>query len=76
MASRDLSTVLLRRGRLSLVFEPRDLWLGLYVAPGALYVCLVPCLPLRWQWRKPERPGRPGKPAGGYQVEWLPEVWE
>lgn len=74
--SRDLSTVLWRRGRLSLVLEPRDLWLGLYVAPGAVYVCVVPCLPLRWQWRRPGAPGRPGTPADGYVHEWMPGTWE
>ena len=47
--SRDLSTVLCRLGRLSLVFEPRDLWVGVYVAYGAVYVCLIPCLPVRWE---------------------------
>lgn len=51
-APRNLTTVLARLGRLSLVLEPRDLWLGLYVAPGAVYVCLLPCLPLKWE-RKP-----------------------
>lgn len=77
-ASRDLSTVLCRRGRLSLVLEPRAWLIGAYVASGAVYVCLLPCLPLRWQWRKPVRPGRPGKApdAGSYQTEWLPGTWE
>jgi hypothetical protein len=46
---RDLSTRLLHVRRLSLVFEPRDVWIGFYVAPRAVYVCLVPCLPLRWE---------------------------
>ena len=49
---RDLSTRLWRCGRLSLVFEPRDIWLGVYVAPGAVYACLVPCFPLKWERRK------------------------
>lgn len=52
MPPRDLTTVLCRLGRLSLVLEPRDLWLGVYVAPGAVCVCLVPCLPLRWERRR------------------------
>ena len=50
----DLSTRLLKAGRLSLVFEPRDIWFGLYAGPDAIYVCLVPCLPLRWE-RVPDR---------------------
>ena len=45
---RDLSTRLLKCGRLSLVFEPRDLWLGLYIGPDAIYITLIPCLPIRW----------------------------
>jgi hypothetical protein len=49
---RNLSTVLLRLGRLSLVLEPRDIWLGLYVAPRAVYVCLLPCLPLKWERKR------------------------
>jgi hypothetical protein len=71
-ASRDLSTVLFRRGRLSLVLEPRDLWIGVYVAPGAVWVCLVPCLPLRWE-RRGQRRTTPGnaEPA----AEWLPGRW-
>ena len=44
---RDLSTRLLKCG-LSLVFEPRDLWLGLYIGPDAIYITLIPCLPFRW----------------------------
>lgn len=29
-------------------FQPRDLWIGVYVAPDAVYVCLLPCLVFRW----------------------------
>lgn len=31
-----------------LKWEPRDLWVGLFVdtEKGRLYVCLVPCLPI------------------------------
>jgi len=53
----DLSTRLWHCGRLSLVCEPRDIWIGVYVAPGAVYVCLVPCFPLKWE----RRPGGPGR---------------
>lgn len=38
-----------RRGRLSVIAEPRDAWLGLFLGPEAVYVCLLPCLPVRWQ---------------------------
>ena len=51
---RDLSTRLAKCGRLSLVFEPRDFWVGLYAGPDAIYICLVPRLPLRWA--RKERP--------------------
>jgi hypothetical protein len=74
---RDLSTVLWRRGRLSLILEPRDLWVGAYAGHGAVYVILVPCFPLRWQWRAPEAPAplkmTPedfGRPSG-----WMPGDW-
>lgn len=45
---RDLSTRLLRWGRFSLILEPRDCWIGVFVAPHAVYVVLIPCLPIRW----------------------------
>jgi hypothetical protein len=48
----DVSTALWRRGRFWLIFEPRDIWIGLYVAPRAVYVCLVPCLPVKWERRR------------------------
>jgi hypothetical protein len=47
----DLSTRLVKCGRLSVVFEPRDVWIGVYAAPGAVYICLIPCLPLKWTRR-------------------------
>jgi hypothetical protein len=77
VTSRDLSTVLWRRGRLSLVLEPRDLWLGLYVAPGALYVCLLPCVAVRWERRKPDAPARSAAlpDPDGYVHEWMPGTW-
>jgi len=33
---------------ISLKFEPRDLWLGLFIdtAKRRLYLCVVPCLPV------------------------------
>jgi hypothetical protein len=51
---RDLTTRLLRWGRLSLVLEPRDIWIGLYVGSDAIYLTLIPCLPIRWA--RKERP--------------------
>jgi hypothetical protein len=47
-----MARVLWERGRLSLLFEPRDCWILLFVGPEALYLCLVPCLPVRWDRRR------------------------
>jgi len=41
--------VLWQRGRLSLLWEPRDLRTGVFLGEKAVYVVLVPCLPLRWE---------------------------
>lgn len=73
---RDLSTVLWKRGRLSVVLEPRAWLIGLYVAHGALYACLVPCLAVRWQW-KPASPGQPRAVPGSAErpAEWMPGGW-
>jgi hypothetical protein len=38
-----------RRHRLEIYLEPRDLWIGVFVAPSAVYVCPLPCLVFRWQ---------------------------
>lgn len=35
--------------RLRLIFEPRDIWVGVYVSREAVYVALIPCVVLRWQ---------------------------
>jgi len=35
--------------RLRIYFYWRDLWVGLYVAPDAIYVCPLPMLVIRWQ---------------------------
>lgn len=35
-------------GRLAVYLEPRDLWIGAYVAIDAVYVCLLPVLVFRW----------------------------
>jgi hypothetical protein len=39
---------LLAAGRIQVYIEPRDLWVGAYVAPEAVYVCLLPVLVIRW----------------------------
>jgi hypothetical protein len=38
----------LRVGRLAIYVEPRDAWVGAYVAPDAIYVCPLPFLVWRW----------------------------
>jgi hypothetical protein len=49
---------------LRLLWEPRDLWVGVYVkAPYwemgrrvyTVYLCLVPCVPLMVSWRRKGR---------------------
>jgi len=42
------------RPRVSLYIEPRDLWVGVFVSPSAVYACLLPCLVIRIQ-RGPRR---------------------
>lgn len=42
--------------RLSVYLEPRDWWIGVYVAPGAVFVCPLPMLVFRWQRRTRLRP--------------------
>lgn len=71
---RDLSTVLWRRGRLSVVLEPRAWLIGLYVASGALHACLLPCLAVRWQWRRPGDP-KALQDAASRPAEWMPGAW-
>jgi hypothetical protein len=38
-------------GRLRVYVEPRDAWVGCYVARDAVYVCPVPFVVFRWQRR-------------------------
>jgi len=33
--------------------EPRDAWVGAYISKTAIYICPVPFLVIRLQWRKP-----------------------
>lgn len=35
-------------GHLALYLEPRDCWVGVYAAPGAVYVCPLPFVVVRW----------------------------
>jgi hypothetical protein len=35
-------------GRLSMYLEPRDIWIGVYVAPNAMYIRPVPTLVIKW----------------------------
>jgi hypothetical protein len=37
------------QGRLSVYWEPRDVWVGVYVADRAVYVCPLPTLVVRWR---------------------------
>jgi hypothetical protein len=34
--------------RLRIYIEPRDAWIGAYIAEKAIYVCPVPFLVIRW----------------------------
>lgn len=34
--------------RLRVYLEPRGIWVGVYVAPKAVYVCPLPLLVFRW----------------------------
>jgi len=37
-----------KAGRLAVYIEPRDIWVGVYVAHDAVYVCPLPLLVFRW----------------------------
>jgi hypothetical protein len=62
---RALSDRRLRLGRLQIYIEPRDAWVGVYVARDAVYVLLVPFLVLRWA-RRPA--ARLAGEADGYRL--------
>jgi hypothetical protein len=70
--SADLSTILWRHGRFSVVLDPRNLTGGLRLDPGALVVHVL-VFGFRWQWRRPATPPVPG----GYleAAEWMPGTW-
>lgn len=36
-----------KRGRVEVYLEPRDVWVGVYVAPDAVYVCPLPFVVIR-----------------------------
>lgn len=36
------------RRRLRIYVEPRDIWIGVYLAPEAIYFCPVPMLVIKW----------------------------
>lgn len=77
----------LRLGRLAIYIEPRDIWVGVYVSPDAVYVCLLPMLVLRWdrqrvrlgRLRLPPRAGAAGCPVcrtrpGHFHGEDCPQI--
>ncbi len=35
-------------GRVSLYIEPRDIWIGVFVSPIAVYICPLPMCVIRW----------------------------
>jgi hypothetical protein len=35
------------RGRVEIYLEPRDIWVGVYVAEDAVYVCPLPMMVIR-----------------------------
>jgi hypothetical protein len=39
--------ILGERGRVALILEPRDTWVGLYWDSEYVYITVVPCLPVR-----------------------------
>jgi hypothetical protein len=43
----------IRLGRLSIYIEPRDVWVGAYIAPAAVYVCPLPLVVFKWDRRAP-----------------------
>lgn len=38
----------LRIGRLAVYLEPRDIWVGAYIAETAVYVCPLPLIVIKW----------------------------
>ena len=40
--------------RLRIYLEPRDIWVGVYVAPQAVYICPLPFVVFRWHRKGPQ----------------------
>jgi hypothetical protein len=40
-----------RLGQLAVYLEPRDWWIGYYRGTSHHYVCVLPCLVIRWNRR-------------------------
>lgn len=38
-------------GPLSIYIDPRDIWVGIYIAKPAVYVCPLPMLVIKWNKR-------------------------
>lgn len=51
---KQVSTTIVRR-KIALLFEPRDLWIGVYWTRehgrNAIYICLIPMFPLFIGWK-------------------------
>jgi hypothetical protein len=47
MSPTRLSDRRLRLGRISAYVEWRDIWMGVYIAPSAVYVCALPTLVIK-----------------------------
>jgi hypothetical protein len=45
---KKLSDRRLRRGRLAVYLEPRDIWIGVYRGPDAVYVLPLPFVVFKW----------------------------
>jgi hypothetical protein len=54
---RDLSTILWRCGRFSVIVDPRNLLAGFRLDPGVIVAHLT-VFGFRWEWRKPDGSGR------------------
>lgn len=37
-------------GEINLSWVPVDLWIGVYLAPRSVYICLLPTLPIEVSW--------------------------
>lgn len=54
MSNRRLSFGSRQREYGQIYLDPRDWWIGAYVAPAAVYVCLLPCIVVKiHRWVQP-----------------------